>query len=143
MLLYRNKILLNTIFSSVLYSVLASYVLKHIGHQDAVDLTLVSILIILWEFVKGSFRILNMQDPVKFDSGSCTKSSYFPSHRILSRLTKDPVFHPNIFLLIGYFKVSQDPSQDYFRFLFRLSFWLIVQDHVKIYFWSYSGSWEE
>jgi hypothetical protein len=38
MLLYRNKILLNIIFSSILYSVPASYVMEHIGHQDAVDL---------------------------------------------------------------------------------------------------------
>ncbi len=38
MLLYRNKILLNIIFSSILHSVLASYVMKHIGRQDAIDL---------------------------------------------------------------------------------------------------------
>ncbi len=38
MVLYRNKILLNTIFSSIRYSVLASYVMEHIGRQDAVDL---------------------------------------------------------------------------------------------------------
>jgi hypothetical protein len=38
MLLYRNKILLNIIFSPILYSVLASYVMEHIGRQDAVDL---------------------------------------------------------------------------------------------------------
>jgi hypothetical protein len=54
MFLYRNRVLLNIIFSSKLCSVLASYVMVYIGHQDALILKgfycEVSVRCCLWQF---------------------------------------------------------------------------------------------
>lgn len=102
--------------------------------------SLVSILIIPWEFLKGSFRILNLQDPFKLNSGSWSESFYFPSYKIVSDLVEDPVSYPYIFLVTGCFRLKQDPVQDFPRFLFRLFHRLKDQDLVGILPWYYSGS---
>ena len=69
------------------YSIFLKPVIYHREHT-----TLVLILIIPWEFLEGSSRILKLQDPFKFNSRSWSNSLYFPCCKILSSFVQDPHF---------------------------------------------------
>ena len=67
-------------------------------------MTLVLILIIPSEFLQGSFRILNLQDPLNFDSRSWSNSLYCPCCEILSSLVQDPYFVSLYFPFLNIFQ---------------------------------------